>query len=498
MIINAFNIDTSAKSSNVAVSKTYQVIGDAGAIFHMIVIDNSGNYYNFPENTVVDLEQSVFQPAPAFSSTAANLFNKQIPATGVYNGVIIFPTGGGDKNFRVIVTAGNNTSFDEQTFSNKNIFISEKINQYAGTAVTFTVTHSSSAVVEPSSIVFKGESSEANAMTTSVKQVINWPFTLSSSAATILRQPQLNDFEFTTTRTTPSIRTTTGSTTSIELTDVAGLSKGMNVKDAEDTDLGKITKIISGFKDFQNSTGSNPIYRLPVKINDDGDDVVNSTAGTIVVENAINWGVSGTLTFTGKGSTGSETFNKTSFLVKNFKIELDDVVTTTTAAVPDTVVHCTSANGIKAQAQYTVNGNRTSNRIVLVDEVITDVCIGQRLQAMSSGTLVGIPTVVAVDTANKLITLSSPQTFVNDATLTFSNSIVKGIGVKNATTDPYVVSISTNDVTVNANQDIESGATVTFVGSSRAGKISGEIELLEYGDDSITLDLNFDNILKVV
>ena len=117
---------------------------------------------------------------------------------------------------------------------------------------------------------------------------------------------------------------------------------------------------------------------------------------------------------------------------------------------------------------------------------------------MSSGTLVGIPTVVAVDTANKLITLSSPQTFVNDATLTFSNSIVKGIGVKNATTDPYVVSISTNDVTVNANQDIESGATVTFVGSSRAGKISGEIELLEYGDDSITLDLNFDNILKVV
>ena len=117
---------------------------------------------------------------------------------------------------------------------------------------------------------------------------------------------------------------------------------------------------------------------------------------------------------------------------------------------------------------------------------------------MSSGTLIGIPTVVAVDTANKLITLSSPQSVTNAATLTFSNTIVKGIGLKNSTTDPYVVSISTNDVTVNANQDIESGATVTFVGSSRSGKISGEIELLEYGDDNLTLDLNFDNILKVV
>ena len=117
---------------------------------------------------------------------------------------------------------------------------------------------------------------------------------------------------------------------------------------------------------------------------------------------------------------------------------------------------------------------------------------------MSSGTLIGLPTVTSVDTDNKLITLSSTQTFVNDAVLTFSNSVVKGIGIKNATTDPYVVSISSNDVTVNANQDIESGATVTFINSSRSGKITGEIELLEYGDDSLTLDLNFDNILKVV
>jgi len=498
MIINAVNINTSSKASNVAVSKTYQVIGDPGCIFHIIVQDNSGNYYNFPENTIVDLEQGVFQPAPAFSSTPAGLFNRQISSNGVYNGIINLPVGGGDKNFRFILTAGNDTSFDEESFSNKNVFISEKINQYAGTAVTFSITHSSSAVVEPSSIVFKGGSSKAAVKATSVKRIINWPFTLSSGAATILRQPNLSDFEFTTTKTTRDIRTTTGSTTFVELSDVAGLSKGMDVKDAEDQSLGQITNIILGFKDYENSTDSNPIYKIPVKINEDGDEVVSSTAGTVVVSTSTNWGTSGQLTFTGKGSIASEAFNNTSFLIKNFKIELDDVVTTTTAAVPDAVIHCTSANGIKAQAQYTVNGNRPLQSTVKVDEAITDVCIGQRLQAMSSGTLVGIPTVIAVDTENKLITLSSTQTFVNDAVLTFSNSIVKGIGIKNATTDPYVVSISTNDVTVNASQDIEAGAFVNFIGSSRSGKISGELELLEYGDASITLDLNFDNILKVV
>ena len=178
------------------------------------------------------------------------------------------------------------------------------------------------------------------------------------------------------------------------------------------------------------------------------------------------------------------------------KIELDDVVTTTTAAVPDAVIHCTSASGIRAQSQFTVNGGRTSTTVV-VDEAVTSVFIGQKLQAMSSGSLSGIPTVTKVNTDTKTITFDIAQTFVNNATLTFSNSIVKGIGLKNATTDPYVVSISSNDVTVNANQDIESGATVTFENSSQSGKITGQVEVLEQGDESLTLDLNFDNILNV-
>jgi len=492
MIIQAFNIDTSNKTSNLSSSRPYQVIGEPGSTFHMIVQDSSGNYYNFPENTITNVEQNSFQPAPTFSATASNLFNKQIPSSGVYDGVVVFPVGGGDKNFRIIIAAGNNTSFDEEVFANKKVFISEKINQYAGTAITFSITHSSSAVVEPSSILFKGSSSQSDVKTTSVKQTINWPFTLSSGAATILRQPQINDFEFTITR--PAVSTVNAAY--IELDDIRGISKGMIVSGEGLTDR-TVLSTIPGFKDFQNSTISNTVYKIPVKINDEGDGIDNSNGGTVIISSALNYEATHSFVFLGKG-LAIQKANNTRYVIRNFKIELDDVVTTTTAAVPDAVIHCTSANGIKPQAQYTVNGNRPLQSTVKVDEAVTDVFIGQILQAMSSGTLIGLPTVTSVDTDNKLITLSSTQTFVNDAVLTFSNSVVKGIGIKNATTDPYVVSISSNDVTVNANQDIESGATVTFINSSRSGKITGEIELLEYGDDSLTLDLNFDNILKVV
>tara|TARA_R100000900_G_scaffold139107_1_gene118548 strand:+ start:2370 stop:2624 length:255 start_codon:yes stop_codon:yes gene_type:complete len=54
MNINAFNINTSAINSTFAETRNYEVVGEPGAVFHMIVQNNSGQYYNFPENTVVD------------------------------------------------------------------------------------------------------------------------------------------------------------------------------------------------------------------------------------------------------------------------------------------------------------------------------------------------------------------------------------------------------------------------------------------------------------
>ena len=502
MNINAFNIDTSPINSTFVETRSYEVIGEPGAIFHMIVQNNSGEYYNFPENTVVDQDASTFIPAAAFSATTENLFNKTIPSNGVYNGSISFPASGGDPHYIITLSTGPNTVLNKDVFNNEKIFVSDKINAFQVTGLTFSITHSNAAVVEPSSIVYKGKSSQVGSLTTSTVTEVNWPFTLSSSSAIIIRQPVIEDFEFTTTKTTHSSSSSTGESIYVELTDITGLSKRMLVADAEGTSMGQVKDIIPGFRNYGKSKegGANPrglVYDIPVAISDDGKQVVNSKAGTILIGTSSSWTAGATLTFTGKGSSAAQIFNNTRFRISNLKIELDDVVTTTTAAVPDTVIHTTSANGIRAQSQYTVNGLRTNQRTVIVDQAVTAVSVGQRLQAMSSGTLSGIPTVTSVNTGSKQITLSTPQTFVDGATLTFSNSIVKGIGLKNATTDPYVVSISTNDVTVNANQDIESGATVTFVGSSRSGKITGQIEVFEFGDDNITLDLNFDNILNV-
>jgi hypothetical protein len=430
MIIQAFNIDMGNKSRN-SVSRSYEVVGEPEAVFHIIVQNASGHYYNFPENTIINQEAGIFAPAAAFSTTPSNLFNQKIPSSGIYNGAITLPVDNTDTHYIITVIAGNETTFDLNVFSNEKIFISDKINAYNVTGVTFSITHSNAAVVEPSGsnapIVFKGKSSQVDRSNVNNVTEINWPFTLSSGSASIIRQPIVDDFEFTTTKTTRNIRTTTGATTSIELTDVTGLSVGMDVKDAEDQSLGQITKIVLGFKDFQNSTDGNQIYKIPIKINDDGDGVVNSTAGTIVVSTAVNWGASGQLTFTGKGSSASNIFNKTRFKIKNFKIEIDPVVTTTDAAVSNsTTIPVASTDGIK-----------------VADTVL-----------------------------------------------------MTGIGV--TSTSPHVDAVSSGvNVTVSSAQTIEDGQTVTFTGSSRSGKITGELEVLEYGDSNITLDFNFDNILNV-
>ena len=477
-----------------AVTRSYQISGDPGALFTLIVQNEDGHFYNFPENTVVSEEESVFKPAASFSSTATQLIEKEIPASGFYNGVITFPSIPDDDHYIITLIASNNTEINSVFSNTKKIFVSEKIFKYLNTTLTFSLLHSSSAVVEPSNYTKTGVSSSIQAITTNDKLDINWDFTLGSSTCTVLRQPKPSDFEFTTTKTTVTAGT---SSTELELNNITGLSIGMVAAATGITAGTKITKIIKGYKNSGKSTAAYPVYDIPVAINTDGDAIIESKAGTVILDTASTFVVDRTITFTGSGAKASKVYNNTRFKIKDFKVAIDDIVTTTTAAVPDTVIHTTSANGIKAQEQYTVNGATTTSTTVIVDEVITNLGIGQRLQAISSGTLVGIPTVTAVNTSTKTITLSSKQTLADGITLTFSNSIVKGIGLKNSTTDPYVVSISTNDVTVNANQSIDSGATVTFVGSSRSGKISAILEVIEYGKDDLTLTLNLDNILKV-
>ncbi len=76
-IINSFSIDTSAMPSG-AVTRPYKISGDPGALFTLIVQDDDSNYYNFPENTVVSIEEGISTPDASFSSTPTQLLQKQI------------------------------------------------------------------------------------------------------------------------------------------------------------------------------------------------------------------------------------------------------------------------------------------------------------------------------------------------------------------------------------------------------------------------------------
>ncbi len=69
-------------------------------------------------------------------------------------------------------------------------------------------------------------------------------------------------------------------------------------------------------------------------------------------------------------------------------------------------------------ASDTVDGATTSSTSVVVDD-LTGIGIGSTIYSISSGTLTGEPSVTAIDTATKTITLNTAQSFSNDITLYF-------------------------------------------------------------------------------
>ncbi len=404
-----------------AVTRSYQINGDPGALFTLIVQNDDSDFYNFPENTIVSVEEGIFRPDASFSSTPTQLLQKEIGEDGVYNGFITFPVVSSDDYYIITLITGDNTEINSELSNAKKIYISDKIYKYKDTTVTFSLLHSDSAVVEPSNYTKSGASStiERKAFTTPL--TIDWSFTLSSSNCVIIRQPVISDFEFTTTKTTI---TAGSSATELELDSIEGLSVGMAATAVGIPADTVITKIIKGYKNTGKSTAATPVYDIPITT--DVDNVlVESNAGTITLDKASTFVVDRVVTFRGKGSKHSEKFNNTRFKVKNFSLTIDPVVTTLDVAASGETIPLTSTNGIKAAETVIMSG------------------IG----------VVGTP---HVDTVN----------------------------------DGVSVEVSTA-------QNIENGQTVTFTGSSRAGKITANLEVLEYGNDDITLTLNLDNILTV-
>ena len=419
-LINTFNIETSAMPS-LLVNRTYTITGDPGALFTLIVQDSSSNFYNFPENTVVSVEEGISKPDASFLSTPTQLLQKEMGEEGVYNGVITFPVISADDYYIITLIAGNDTEVSSDLSSTKKVYISDKIYKYKDTTLTFRPLHSNSAVVEPSNYTKTGISSTVKTVNVKAPLSIDWDFTLSSLSCSIIRQPLITDFEFTTTKTTV---TAGSSSTELELDSVKGLSVGMTVTATGIPSSTQITKIKKGYKNTGKSTAATPVYDIPVTADADGN-VVESEAGTVTLNNASTFVVDRVVTFRGKGSSHSEVFNNTKFKVKNFKVAIDPVTTTLDALANSETIPLTSTDGI-----------------------------------------------MAAETV-----------------------IMSGIGV---TGTPHVDSISAGaSVDVSLAQNIENGQTVTFTGSSRSGKITADLEVLEYGEDDLTLTLNLDNILTV-
>ena len=192
--------------------------------------------------------------------------------------------------------------------------------------------------------------------------------------------------------------------------------------------------------------------------------------------------------------------------VSNLSLTLGEVTTTTTADTtnnPSTTIAVTSALGIADETTVTVNmpsstsqlTKYTLTNVTTVLDSVDGLSVGQTLRAMSIGTLSGNPTILAIDEAEKSITLTTEQTFTDNETLTFSNSSVSGIGIDPLVIDPYITNISGTNLTVSAAQALESGQTLTFPGAGSTFTITGDLNIRKVGDSNLTLTLDVDKFL---
>lgn len=431
--ITSFSIDSSPIPSGGS-TKTYKISGDPRAAFSIIVTNNAGEFYNFPENTTVSIEEGVFKPSGSFSSTPARLSTKTINNSGVYNGTISFPVVTGDDKYTVILQAETylNTKFEENISLNA-VYHAAEIYQYLDTTVSFAVASTGTTYANENSDAEAAERYKVVGPSTSVTNAgfnapitLSWAVSISSSQFVIARQPVVDDFYFTTTKDTFSA-SADGAGTVLELKDISGLSTGMAVSGDGIAGGCTIVQIKKGYKDENKSVATKAVYTIPKDINVVSKTIIDSKGGTVVLSAATtSQVVDRTITFKGFGSGGSSEFNNTRFSISNFNLTIAPVVTTTDVAVDDdATITITSTNGIKA-----------------------------------------------VDTV-----------------------IMSGIGVVGT---PHVDSISSGvSVEASAAQTIENGQTITFTGSSRNATITADIVVEKYGKDNLTLTLELDNILTI-
>ena len=196
-VIKNFNIDLSSMAA-ASTTRSFQVIGDNGAIFSLEITNEDGYYYNFSTNT--------------FAAAHKRLKNRRID-NGVYNGSITFPTVGDPDQYNIYLFAESmhdtvhaeysevrfgdgSIDINSSTGSNSNL-LTKVIYQYDDVTVTLSAIspsashHSTgnfvSMVVAADSIVTgRGNTVGKTAFSIGVT-------TAATKALQITRQPTIND-----------------------------------------------------------------------------------------------------------------------------------------------------------------------------------------------------------------------------------------------------------------------------------------------------------------
>jgi len=101
--------------------------------------------------------------------------------------------------------------------------------------------------------------------------------------------------------------------------------------------------------------------------------------------------------------------------------------------------------------------------IVKVDDV-TDIGVGSIVSAVSSGSLVGTPTIVAIDVNSKTLTLSGAQTFADGITLTFVARGTKNMfhAIGSNISFPTFATVNASTLTQSVRANVSSSTTVTL------------------------------------
>jgi len=308
-------------------SRSYKVIGDPGAAFTVTVTNAAGQYYDFEDDS--------------FTATPKTSNIQTISTSGFFIGAINFPAV--TENDQYVITIYSQGYYETEfspAIALKNFSV---LKQFINSTLTFSLVSAddNSTYTYPSNYTSTGFSSLSLKKPTTEKISIDWTVSIDATDFIIAKQPDISDFYFTTTKTT---KTAGSSSKILELNDVTGLSVGMVVSGTGIASGSTIQEINQGFLNVE--TGDYVVVKV---INDDQSGLKNDIGGTVLISANSTFVEDRTLTFTGFGSGGLQTFNNAEFSISNFAVALSDVTTTTTAAVAAaaTVIPVASTSGIK-------------------------------------------------------------------------------------------------------------------------------------------------------